>query len=253
VRKRTSEIRGAFSNDGGVTWTSFASEPPGNGGGQVTITADGATIVWTPWQSRPYFTRDGGKTWTACHGLREGMTVTADRVSAQKLYAFDDTTGAVMVSDDHGATFSAHATNLPIASRTSGGFGGGGASGVSLHPVPGRAGMLWLASRQHGLRVSSDAGKTFTTFPDVKEAYSLGFGKAAPGREWPALYLFGKIAGTTGLFRSDDSGAGWTRINDDLHQFGWLNHVTGDPRIYGRVYFATGGRGIFFGEPGVSH
>jgi hypothetical protein len=51
------------------------------------------------------------------------------------------------------------------------------------------------------------------------------------------------------LFRSVDAGETWVRINDDSHQFGWINHVTGDPRVYGRVYFATGGRGIIYGDP----
>jgi photosystem II stability/assembly factor-like uncharacterized protein len=249
IRRRTTEIRGAYSTDGGTSWTAFATEPPGDGGGRVTITADGETIVWTPWRSRAHATRDHGKTWTACGGLRAGQIPIADRVNAKKLYVYDDHAGTLLASDDAGATFTPRATDLPKASATPGGFGGGGVSEVSLHPVPERSGALWMASRHHGLRFSADAGKTFTTIPAVAEAYSLGFGKAAPGRDEPALYLFGKIAGTTGLFRSDDSGATWIRINDDQHQFGWLNHVTGDPRVYGRIYFATGGRGIFYGEP----
>ena len=42
--------------------------------------------------------------------------------------------------------------------------------------------------------------------------------------------------------------ATWVRINDDLTQFGWINLVIGDPNVYGRVYLATGGRGIVIGE-----
>jgi hypothetical protein len=38
------------------------------------------------------------------------------------------------------------------------------------------------------------------------------------------------------------------RINDDQHQYGSIGSVTGDPRIYGRVYFATGGRGVIYGD-----
>ena len=41
----------------------------------------------------------------------------------------------------------------------------------------------------------------------------------------------------------------WQRINDDAHQYGEVGYVTGDPRVFGRVYFATGGRGIFRGDP----
>ena len=44
----------------------------------------------------------------------------------------------------------------------------------------------------------------------------------------------------------------WTRINDDTHQFGLLMYVAGDPRVYGRCYIASGGRGIFYGEPANS-
>ena len=42
---------------------------------------------------------------------------------------------------------------------------------------------------------------------------------------------------------------GWLRINDDLHQWGWTGQtITGDPRIYGRVYIGTNGRGIIYGD-----
>ena len=82
-------------------------------------------------------------------------------------------------------------------------------------------------------------------------ALAVGVGLADsvnPSTVAPALYLAGKIGSVTGLFRSDDAGVTWVRINDDQHQFGSIGHVIGDPRVYGRVYFATGGRGIIYGE-----
>jgi photosystem II stability/assembly factor-like uncharacterized protein len=249
IRNRTTQIRGAYSQDGGDTWTPFDSEPPGNGGGTVTITAEGKTIVWTPWNGRAHFTRDRGKTWLACAGVGDGTPVVADRVDPRLLYAFDRSRGSILSSVDGGRNFIAHATGLPGNAGARGGFGGGGAPDVTLHSSPDGAGVIWLSSRNQGLMVSTDAGETFQKIPAVVHAYSLGFGKAAPGHDASALYLFGKVAETTGLFRSIDSGATWTRINDDMHQFGWLNHVTGDPRVYGRIYFGTGGRGIFYGEP----
>ena len=83
----------------------------------------------------------------------------------------------------------------------------------------------------------------------MTEAYGLGFGKAADGKKYPALYLIGKIGDVVGFFRSDDAGATWVRINDDQHQYGFCTVITGDPRVYGRVYMGTGGRGIIYGEP----
>jgi xyloglucan-specific exo-beta-1,4-glucanase len=52
-----------------------------------------------------------------------------------------------------------------------------------------------------------------------------------------------------GIFRSIDAGASWMRINDDQHQYGLTDWViTGDPRVFGRVYFGTNGRGIIRGD-----
>jgi photosystem II stability/assembly factor-like uncharacterized protein len=54
----------------------------------------------------------------------------------------------------------------------------------------------------------------------------------------------------SGIHRSDDGGQTWILI-DNQHLFGSANRpmVVGDPRVYGRVYFTTGGRGIMYGQP----
>jgi hypothetical protein len=83
----------------------------------------------------------------------------------------------------------------------------------------------------------------------VDEAYAVGFGRPAPGQEYPAIYLSGKVDGVGGFFRSDDGGASFARINDDAHQYGGTNLIIGDPRVYGRVYVAPAGRGILYGDP----
>jgi hypothetical protein len=77
----------------------------------------------------------------------------------------------------------------------------------------------------------------------------VGFGKAAPGQDHPAIFLAGRVNDVPGIFRSDDTGATWVLINDDWHRYGWISVIIGDPRTYGRVYLATGGRGIIYGDP----
>jgi hypothetical protein len=90
----------------------------------------------------------------------------------------------------------------------------------------------------------------------------LGFGKAAPGATAPAIYLAAAIAGTPeaappsadegrggGIYRSLDDGATWQRIDDPEHRYAWIEQITGDPRVFGRVYMGTNGRGVLWGDP----
>lgn len=265
IRQRTTEVRAAWSADSGATWAALASEPPGSAGaGVVALSADAATIVWTPrglpkpgatgWAAwvgeplAPQVTRDRGVTWTASAGLPAGAHVIADPVAPQRFYAYDADHGTLFVSTDGAAHFAARATDLPRTPITSGPPRWRPPAGL-LYAAPARSGELWLASRDAGLFRSVDGGATFAPIAGPVEAYSLGFGAPAPGRTNATLYLAGKIGALKALFRSDDSGATWLRINDDAQQFGSLGHVTGDPRLFGRVYFATGGRGIFYGDP----
>jgi hypothetical protein len=72
----------------------------------------------------------------------------------------------------------------------------------------------------------------------------------APGRQYPTIYILGNLqANNQAIFRSIDEGASWMRINDDEHQFGTQSVVAGDPRIFGRVYVGTNGRGVLYGDP----
>ncbi|OYP49336.1 hypothetical protein CG709_02810, partial [Lachnotalea glycerini] len=115
------------------------------------------------------------------------------------------------------------------------------------------AGGFWVAGglcvAASGLWPSTDSGQTFTKLSNVEKADVVGFGKAAPGKDYMALYVSAQINGVRGIFRSDDVGETWVRINDDQHQYGSTNSsITGDPRVYGRVYVGTNGRGIVYGD-----
>jgi photosystem II stability/assembly factor-like uncharacterized protein len=237
-------VHAAISPDGGKSWQALGSEPPdSSGAGSIALSADGKTIVWTPRHAAPYFSTDRGTNWAACLGLGSSLVVVADSVNPVRFYAFDSNTGRLLTSTNGAVSFVVGEAEFPV-----GAGGNGGADGV-LSATPGSEGDLWLAFRSGGLYHLTNAGSAFTKLGAVNEAYSLGFGKAAPGRDRSALYLAGQVGNIQALFRSDDNGATWLRINDDQHQYGGFNHVTGDPRIYGRVYFATGGRGVIYGDP----
>jgi photosystem II stability/assembly factor-like uncharacterized protein len=231
-----------FSIDGGATWKQFPIEPEGGAqGGFVCLSADGNVIVWSGQRFGSAFTKDHGATWKVSEGLPGGTRVFADSTNANELYGFQPQSGRLFVSSDAAATFHELQPALPPKLRL---------AGADLDPTPGLTGDLWAASRAIGLLHSTDGGLNFTSVsPMVAGAYSIGFGQAAPGQNYPALYLAGRIGKLEAIFRSDDAGATWVRINDDAHQYGVVRHVTGDPRIYGRVYFGTEGRGIVYGDP----
>jgi len=227
---------GAYSTDGGSSWSGFTSEPVGSAdSGQVALSADGSAIVWTEAGQAPYRSTDKGASWSKAGGLGSGAVVVADRSSARTFYSLAG--GTLYASTDGGATFTARATNVP---------------GGRLTAVPGIAGDLWISGGDKGLLHSTDGGRTFTTLRSVQSASALGFGKAAPGASYQALYLVGTVKNVTGVFRSTDRGATWLRVNDDAHQWGSIGGVgvvSGDPDTFGRVYVGTNGRGLQYGDP----
>ncbi|MBN1887812.1 MAG: PKD domain-containing protein [Thermoflexales bacterium] len=228
---------GAYSEDTGQTWQPFATQPLTTAGaGGIAVSADGATFVWDPNDVSAHYSRDRGASWAASAGLPAAVVLASDRVNANKFYAYDKATGIFYTSTDGGASFTAGAT---LTNTNEG----------KLAAVPGREGDVWVATRTGGLWHSTDSGASFTQLEDLEEASTVGFGMAAPGQSYMAIYIAGKKDGAHGLYRSDDAGATWVRINDGQHQWGWIGQtITGDPRIYGRVYVGTNGRGIQYGD-----
>ena len=196
-----------------------------------------------------YLTGDRGTTWSQCQGIPNNIRVIADRVSARKFFAMDLFGGKLFVSSDGGAHFTGQPLTLPggpVHTRENRGDGRGGQD--RIYAAPGREGDLWVAAFD-GLYHSVDAGGSFSRIDGVQELHAFGFGKEAPGKSYAALYAVCTINGLHGIFRSDDAGQTWMRINDDQHQWGLLLQITGDPRLYGRVYVGTHGRGIVYGDP----
>ncbi|HEV8369004.1 MAG TPA: xyloglucanase [Pyrinomonadaceae bacterium] len=238
------EQSGAISTDGGNTWSKVMSQPAAlTGGGNVAVSATGGgRIVWSPDGTGVYYTTNGGGAWTASTGIAAGALVKSDRLNPNKFYGFKD--GVFYVSTNGGVSFTATgATGLPSQGS------------VRFKAVPGLEGDVWLAggaeNNTYGLWHSVDSGATFTKITTVEEADNIGFGKPAPGQSYVALYSSAQVFGVRGIYRSDDAGVSWVRINDDQHQYAFTGAaITGDPRVYGRVYFSTNGRGIIYGDLG---
>jgi xyloglucan-specific exo-beta-1,4-glucanase len=237
VRAATKIFR---TTNGGTAWTEV-TRPNTQTSGRVSLSADGAALLWTPDTSTTTFrTSNAGTSWAAATGINFNAAVVADTTNANKFYAYDPAAGNLLVSVDGGASFTQ-------ASKPG--------SGGSTKPraVPGVEGDIWIPLYNGGLTRSTNSGASFAKVSNVSACSAVGFGKAATVATFPAVFIWGAVGnGVTGIYRSTDAGASWVRINDDQHQFGGPANgqfITGDVNLYGRVYMSTAGLGTIYGEP----
>jgi hypothetical protein len=227
---------GGYSLDGGATWTPFATNPAGvtTGSGTIAVSADGKTFVWSPGDggSTSYSTNNG-TTWTASTGAENNVTIFSDRVNAKKFYFYDSNNGVLYTSTDGGATFAATMNNVPK-------YG-------SLYVGYDAEGSVYLAE-YGGLYHAALNATSFTPISGVQAAAIVTQGAAPAGSTLLTLYMLGTIGGNQGLYRSIDGGLNWIRFDGVNNQYGSIGQLTGDERVYGRVYIGTNGRGILHAD-----
>ncbi|MDR2541964.1 MAG: xyloglucanase [Treponema sp.] len=225
-----------ISNDFGRTWKPALTYLEGaqtGWSGVVAVSADARVIVWAPENMVAHWSNNEGRAWTASAGLPSGTKVVSDRVNPNIFYAFGSR--AAYRSTDAGRTFTVMNDS----------FINGEVTKSSFKAAVGLEGHLWLAAGDAGLYHSMDGGRTWEQYEGFDTVPVIGLGRAAPGADYQALYTNAKLNGQWGIYRSDDKGQNWIRINDDTQQFGAADTaITGCPRVYGRVYLATNGRGI---------
>ena len=261
----------SYSADNGRTLHNFPTKPfPDAKFGRIAQGVHPADVIWAPMgtaQTPIYYTRDNGATWAAGKGGPSGTIATdgpwsfykelaADRVRVGWFYLYDRRDGRFYRSEDGGATWR-HVSTLPKQQ-------GAHFDNNRVLAAPGMPGVVWTliagatAVGACGLYVSRDGGDTWTRVTGVQWPVSFSFGKGHPGGRYPAAYLFAQIGGsvpaddrhaTVQLYRSDDLGNSWMRINDEGHQFAGMGSMAGDNQTWGRVYISTGGRGVFCGQP----
>jgi hypothetical protein len=234
----TSPQFGAYSTNSGTSWTPFPTNPAGvvNGGGSIAVAADGSVILWAPGDTgaATAYSINNGTTWTASTGAPANMAPIADRINPRVFYIYNATAGTLLTSTNGGQTFATTQTGLPT----------GGGPLIASYDAQGD---LWLATNS-GLYHAASQTATLTAVTTVSSAWGVAVGAASPYFKPLTVFLGGTVAGQAGLFRSSDNGATWARIDDASHEYGYINTLQADPRLFGRLYLGTGGRGILYGD-----
>ncbi|KAF8677655.1 hypothetical protein RHS04_06096 [Rhizoctonia solani] len=224
----------ALSTDAGATWVPYAPTPGGLAGGKIAVSATGETILWRN-SNGVTVSRNSGA-FTSVSGLSSNSAIASDKVNGTVFYAADG--NKFYVSTSFGSSFSATSASL-----------GSSSSPVKIASNTNKAGDVWV-STDKGLFHSTNYGASFTAAKGVTQAWAIGLGAPKTTGGAATVFAVATIDGVTGYFRSDDEGNTWVQINDAAHGFGAVssNPISGDPRVYGRVYVGTNGRGIFSGD-----
>lgn len=271
-------VMAGYSTDGGRRWKKFGSLPTPAGQkddypwrmsfGTIAVSSgDVDNIVWEPAFNRtPFYTTDRGKSWkpVVLEGQRgdktgsfeqmyyQRKTLTADKSDPGVFYLYHSGEAPNLAllglwrSRDGGASWQ-HVYVGEIAPASN--------MAAKLRSVPGHAGHLFFTSAflhttDTVLRRSTDGGVTWNLVPHVEHVDDIAFGRAAPGKTYPTIFISGRVFGVYGVWRSLDNAASWQQIAE--FPVGTLDQVTvvaADPDVFGRVYLGYSGSGWIWGEP----
>ncbi|KAK0465381.1 uncharacterized protein EV420DRAFT_1637520 [Desarmillaria tabescens] len=223
----------AISTDSGATWSQDYGAADNVSGGKVAFSADGDTVLWRT-GSNGVQVSQYTNSFTTVSSLPSTAAIASDKLNNSIFYGA--ASSSFYLSTDGGKTFTAKGS---LGSST---------SPVKIVVNPNVTGDVWV-STDKGLFHSTDLGSSFSAISGISQAWSIALGAPATSGDYPAVFAAANYGGV-GYFRSDDAGVSWVKINDASHGFASAsgNCLAADPRIYGRVYIGTNGRGIFYGD-----
>jgi photosystem II stability/assembly factor-like uncharacterized protein len=256
------------STDYGRVWVPIFDQQPTGSVGSVAVAPSDPNIVYVgsgEGLQRPdlstgdgvYKSTDAGKTWTHL-GLRDGQQlpmIAVDPRDANRLFVAvlghpygPNAERGIFRSTDGGNTFE----KVLYKDENTGGID------VILDPSNPQVVYAALWEHRHGpwenaefegpnsgVYKSSDGGTTWTQLTNgLPSGTALGRAGLEVSRSNPnRLYtICGTDAKSGGLYRSDDAGASWTRVNTDERIWGRpgdFNEVRADPRNPDVVYVAN--------------
>jgi hypothetical protein len=258
--------KSCYSTDAGQTWAQFASDPAASNGGCIACSTPQNIVRVFSNNSYPYYTLNGGTSWTRCTIPAEPTTgetgwgfsfvvnrhiVASDRVLVNTFYLYNYRTG-FYESTDGGVTWTRTRTStIGVASGVAG-------FNAKMRSVPGQAGHLFFCAGSIGnfgdahpanepFYRSIDGGRNWTEIGNVKEVLCFGYGK--PAVSYPTIYIMGWVSGVFGIWRSTDEASTWTKVGDfplgNMDDPTWLE---GDQDTFGLVYYGTRGSGCAYAD-----
>lgn len=277
-----------LSTDSGKTWTKFATVPAnveaGGIGGSIAASTP-SNLLWCPNNNRaPSYTLDGGQSWTTLSnaqipGLPPDLSengfgfayytnrqaCAADRVKPNQFYMFNYLTSIVGIyrSRDGGRSW----TRIYDKRFTP----GASSAQAKLRTLPGRTGHMFFAYGTQGSHPLLNAGgfflstdgdtdsglQTWKAIANVGGVLAFGYGAAAPGNDYPTVFLAGWVKGVYGVWRgvgtaaqwaAGGSAVTWENLTADtngypLGSFDTVKAVEGDANVFGKVYVGFHGSG----------
>ncbi|KAJ7293306.1 hypothetical protein C8J57DRAFT_1043549 [Mycena rebaudengoi] len=216
----------AISNDGGKTWAQ-------DFGAADNVNANGDTVLWRT-ASQGVMVSQFTNPFAAVPSLPPMAAIASDKLNNSVFYGA--AANSFYLSTDGGKTFVTKGTL------------GDSSAPVKVIVNPKVSGDVWV-STDRGLFHSTNSGTSFSAISGITQAWAIALGAPKTASGYPALFAAANIGGI-GYYRSDDAGVNWVTINDAAHGFAAARSavISGDPRIYGRVYIGTNGRGIFYGD-----
>jgi hypothetical protein len=258
----TSSPQPGSSSDGGNNWAVWASIALGttNLGGDIAVsTPSNWVVVPSGHSGNLMFTTNGGSSFAASTitgvtspisaNFQHGFHIAADRVNANT-FCFVDNRNNLWASNNGGASFMK--VNSGVIS-----------DGVvkyndALKAVPGQAATFYYSGGTAGGRTNPLYKVTKTTNEcdtakivnaKITNIFGMGFGAPVPGGNgFPTIYFYGTYNNVVGMYKIDNGGTTPELIKAPTAAQTWpnnssdyVNDVSGDMNVYGRVYVGHNG------------
>lgn len=244
VRARSTDDNPKFyrSVDKGLSWTGF--DAPGDaqmGYCKMAVSNDGKSLLVVSGDSdKLFFTDDWGNSWSELASANiSGTKPIASLIENNKWYIADKT-GALKTVFYDGSELKVEKSAI---------FGSTGILQIEV-VRQGDVELVYIPMRNGGIGVWD--GKVMSYKMKSLMCSNISAGKNHPDSSYPTFFVYGKLDGKEGIFRTTDDFETLVMVSDDAHRYGGLGNasmIEADQNVFGRVYLSSWGRGILGLQP----